>query len=396
MITFPHKVTNFFVQGDLHKGIFIALPSPFPFPSILGMHISFGSLSMPLYGMGESKANSDTLFADGDIVVARCHEPKMFIVPHINTFPPPPFINVFLPLLVFSSSSKCEFAAGSVRCKDGAMAVSIRQHAGVNLACNDPIPWISSVVTNSGTVWVGFTLGDFFAGLACIGFDIAKDLIEGKIFGHFFGSDRFKGLLKKGLVGLQRRFRPRPPKIKLQPFIPGGPNYNARRSVKQTAQKAADDKFKFRAQRIENYAAAMSGAPFNAKGDKTLVYDGDQPLEFIFGTLWGRTVGGDVDVSLGGKNEDEWLKDLPILGDLITGDLVTGDGGFADQFGAWLDGRSEYVESDSVQPPTPAAPQDPTTPQATDVMSGSGTATLQPQPLPDVGLSPEDLADLAN
>ena len=75
------------------------------------------------------------------------------------------------------------------------------------------------MVETNGTVWVGFTLGDAVAGIICIGFDILKDVAEGKAFGAVFGSKFFKGITKKVFTGLYRRLRP--PKMNLSGLVPG-------------------------------------------------------------------------------------------------------------------------------------------------------------------------------
>lgn len=210
MKTFPHKKWNPFIQLDHHAGIFMTGPIPVPGTA---WHFGAGVLALPWIWMGTPKHNECKLFADGMEVVSRGHEPKYLIIPHWNLFP---FTigqpNLLIPLLLLTSTNKCQFAVGSVRGKDGPIAVSIFRYVGINQACQDLCTAPTSLTFNWGTVNLGFTWGDLVAGLLCFAFDSLKSYLEGKMF-DALGEKLPKGLFKSqmlallGRLGLPKRFR---------------------------------------------------------------------------------------------------------------------------------------------------------------------------------------------
>ncbi len=210
MNTWPHQKWNPFFQLDYHNGIFLTGPIPVPGGA---WHIGFGALILPWIYMGTQKYNECKLFADGWEVVARGHEPKYLIIPHWNLYPfTPGQPNVLIPLLLLTSANKCQFAVGSVRAKDGPVAVSIFKVVGINQACNEWCSAPTSLCVNWSSVELGFTWGDLVAGLLCFAFDSLKSYLENLAFGWLTGKlpkGLFKGQMKGllGALGLPKIFR---------------------------------------------------------------------------------------------------------------------------------------------------------------------------------------------
>ncbi len=204
MRTFPHKKWNPFIHLDHHEGVFLNGPIPVPGTA---WHLAAGCMVFPWWYMGGKKNNDDKVLANGMPIVSRLHEPKYLIVPHWNMFPfTPGQPNILMPLLILGSGSKCEFAVGSVRGKDGAIAVSVLCYVGVNLACADPCNMPTCMTINWGSVVLGFTWGDLLAGILCGAYDALKSFLENKFFGWLGGKLLPKGLLKGPMLNLLRRF----------------------------------------------------------------------------------------------------------------------------------------------------------------------------------------------
>lgn len=212
MQTFPHKKWNPFIQLDFHKGIFLTGPIPVPGGA---WHIGGGVLAMPFIYLGTPKHNECKVLANGMEVVSRGHEPKYLIIPHWNLFPPP-FVpacpNILIPLLLLTSSNKCQFAVGSVVGKDGPIAVSIFKYVGINQACQEFCTAPTSITFNWGTVELGFTLGDLVSSLLCFAFDSLKSFLEYLAFSKLAGflpKGLFKNQMKSllGRLGLPKIFR---------------------------------------------------------------------------------------------------------------------------------------------------------------------------------------------
>lgn len=204
MKTFPNKKWNPFIQLDLHKGIFMVTAIPVPG---VAWHFGAGLLAMPFIYLGTPKHNQCKLFGDGMEIVARGHEPKYLIVPHWNVLPPP-FVpaapNILIPLLILGSTNKCQFAVGSVRCKDGAMAVTIFKYVGINQACQEWCTAPTSLCFNWGSINVGFTWGDLLATVLCFAFDSLKSYLEYLAF-DWLSKFIPKGLFKSQMLALLGR-----------------------------------------------------------------------------------------------------------------------------------------------------------------------------------------------
>jgi hypothetical protein len=158
-------------------------------------HIGAGVLAMPFIYLGTPKYNECKLFADGMEVVSRGHEPKYLIIPHLNLFPLPPATpNLLIPLLLLTSSNKCQFAVGSVVGKDGPIAVSIFKYVGINQSCQEYCTAPFSLCINWGTVELGFTWGDLVATLLCFAFDALKSFLE------YLAFKKLSSLIPPGLL----------------------------------------------------------------------------------------------------------------------------------------------------------------------------------------------------
>jgi hypothetical protein len=196
------------LQVDWHAGIFLMPPSPIPVPGF-SWHIGVGFLWMSHISLfGSPKNNADTVLADGAPLASRGAEVGgLGLRPHCNIFPLPvvPNANLLIPLLNLGSSSKCVFAVSSVRGKDGAIACSPVPYAGLNLACADPCAMPTSGVLTRGTVYLGFTWGDFFFGLAIMALESAIDFALGKLCGAL--SDGLLRALNKSSI-LKSSLRP--------------------------------------------------------------------------------------------------------------------------------------------------------------------------------------------
>jgi len=184
MIGFPHKKSNFGINLDLHSGLFVT-PVGIPLPIKLGLHVGAATLSAPFSGLGSNKGNGCNILADGQPVVSRGHEVKYSIVPHLNVLPPPPILNVLIPLLILGSSSKTQCAASKVQCTDGPLAISMMRYVGINSACADPCTMPTSMIFNWGTVNVGFTLGDIVAAIVLFVLEAITSYICDKLAGKF-------------------------------------------------------------------------------------------------------------------------------------------------------------------------------------------------------------------
>ncbi len=282
MKTFPHKKWNPFLQLDYHSGLFLTGPIPVPGGA---WHIGFGILAMPWIYLGTPKYNECKIFGDGMEIVARGHEPKYLIIPHLNLFPfVPATPNILIPLLILGSSNKCQFAVGSVRLTDGPVAVSIFKYVGINQACNDPCTAPTSLCFNWGSINIGFTWGDLVAGLLCFAFDSLKSYIEGAIFGALFKrfpvpKGLFKGQMKSllGRLGLPKVFR-------------------------------------------------GQGGRFASMSEKLVAEGVSTASKALYGEMFG---GGNLGQATGFDNID------PVNG------IANGAAAGADRVGAWIDGRSE-------------------------------------------------------
>jgi hypothetical protein len=176
-----HKFNDSFIQIDFHDAMFL-MPSPIPPIETTGIpHFSVGSMSQG----GAHKNNQNCVLADGQAMLSRTHEVKRRILPHLN-IPPVP-VNAYIPTIIGFSSNKLEFAAASVTGPDGPIAVAMLRVCCPSMACNDPNVNLTSMVFTSGTVYVGFTVGDIVAGIVMCAIDMAVDRALGAIANEIGG-----------------------------------------------------------------------------------------------------------------------------------------------------------------------------------------------------------------
>lgn len=227
METWPNHITDLFVQVDWHSGIFLGLVPPNPIPlQGQSFHISAGGHIIPEVSpgrFGTSKSNKWSVLADYVPVISRGHECANVVFPHLNV----DFIiriNVLAPFLILGSSTKCEFAVGSVRCDDGPIAVSLFKALGFDWSCQDvsfgykigekavgSLGFYAPtclVVNSNSTIIIGFTWGDLVASLVCALFDSALQMVMSFLFNRLVGfvadSSLFKGLFKSQTMALLR------------------------------------------------------------------------------------------------------------------------------------------------------------------------------------------------
>lgn len=210
METWPNHVTDEFFQLDLHSGFFW-IPGTIPYPAV-AIHVSADCHLLPELGHGESKSNDWNVLADGIPVVSRGHSCEERVGLHLNVPPIPPGINVLIPFLIWGSSTQCIYAVGSVRCKDGPIAVSVKKQLGYDWSCHDAaelgfcLP--TSFVSNQSTVNIGFTLGDLRASLIIALYENAKSIAT-SIFFKWLGKrqfikDMFESVFKQQIMTIMR------------------------------------------------------------------------------------------------------------------------------------------------------------------------------------------------
>lgn len=212
METWPNHIIDPFIQFDWHTGLFWVPPAPLPVPGA-SWHIAAGTHFMPEIKLGEAKSNGWEVLADHVPVVSRGHECAYLVMPHFN-IGPFPGINVMTPFLILGSSTKCEFAVGSVRCKDGPIAVSLFKALGIDWSCQDvgvKLKFFGNTsagfygptcaVSNYSTVDIGFTFGDLVASLLCAAFDSLVQAVTSVLFSKIvdvvFDNKMFKWLFDK-------------------------------------------------------------------------------------------------------------------------------------------------------------------------------------------------------
>lgn len=294
METWPHKVWNPFVQLDWHYGLFLTPPSPILVPG-QSLHASLGILYMPLKWLGEDKSNrKGRILADGMFVVSRGHECKYLILPHINIWWPVPGFNIYMPALIIGSSSKCEFAVGSVRGTDGPIAVSVLKLVGFNWSCQGfavgkaELGTVAPtcVVANWGTVDIGFTWGDLVASLICGLFDALKAILESALMGVGGNLLAKTGLLKSQMNRL------------------------------------------------------FKGMSIKGKPDANV---GDEVREEVFGAILGAAYASLVGGRAGDKTGFNDVLNSNAVTGMLTGETVTNGNGFANHMGALVDGNAELL-----------------------------------------------------
>lgn len=215
LATFPHKVKTWsrwdpMFHLDKHDGVFPMPPSPVPYWG-KAWHFAASFLWASEYS-GDPHDNEKRVLADGAFMVSReATVGAGVILPHFNVLPLSlffiPHFNLLIPLILLGSSSKCMFAASSVIGSDGPIACSALPYAGLNLACGDPCSRPTSLVITHGTVYVGFTVGDFFFGLAFMAIDSGIGWAFGQLAKGVMGKlgDKIlKGFLRPGFNAVLR------------------------------------------------------------------------------------------------------------------------------------------------------------------------------------------------
>lgn len=195
-----------------------ALPLPLPHPMVwvvgLSQRTAFGhgtskALSPETLEAAAMKAPPDRpirrnpVSAGAGYAVARGHDSG----PHIGHV----FANALMPQIIIGSSSKAEFASGTVYTQLGRLAVGACWLVNPQLQCG-VIPGPSgSALTVTNTVRAGLTTGDFCNGLTHMIFDSAVTWASGLVLGKLIGTGlklmgKLAGMLKldtmaKWLVG---------------------------------------------------------------------------------------------------------------------------------------------------------------------------------------------------
>ena len=183
MVSFAMPCLNT-IQPIFGSDIHLSIPPPPPAPAVPVPHavVWFVGLSQKanflLKAVNTSKAVSresdieKPVFACGGNVVGRGHDSGPHPV-HI-------FANALLPLILIGSSSKAEFASGTVMTKQGHLAVSACCAANPQLQCG-VIPLPSGVaITTASTVKASLTGKDIGNGIAHMVFDSAVTVAIGR------------------------------------------------------------------------------------------------------------------------------------------------------------------------------------------------------------------------
>jgi len=180
-----------FAGCDMHLTIPPPPPAPPPHTPHVVVWVVGLSQKMNFLGMavGTSKANSPESGVGRPVVAgwgyacARAHDGG----PHPGHIWP----NLLLPLILLGSSSKHEFASGTVLTPKGEMAVGVAWVVDLALDCWDvPYPPLPTgiTVTAANTVRAGFTWADFFRGLIHMVVDAAITWAIGMAFSKAGGA----------------------------------------------------------------------------------------------------------------------------------------------------------------------------------------------------------------
>ncbi len=166
--------------ADMHKTIPPPLPVP-PFaPHIVVWGEGWSQKTGFMWAVANSKAASPESLVTKPVqlcwgyAVGRGHDAG----PHPGHVWP----NILLPLILVGSGSKSEFASGTVKHKQGNIAVAVAYAVNLNLDCQDfPIPPLPTgfVMAMFSSVEAGFTLGDFLGGLFSMLVDMAITWVSG-------------------------------------------------------------------------------------------------------------------------------------------------------------------------------------------------------------------------
>ena len=157
-----------------------APPTPLPHPVVWVVGLSQETNFLMLGGRtGKALLRADDIkqpvMAGWGHAVAQGHDSG----PH----PSHVFVNALMPQIVIGSSSKAEFASGTVHTKKGLLAVGALWAVNPQLQCGVvPLP-SGSAITVANTVRAGFTLGDFIEGLKQMIFDSVVTWLIGLTLG---------------------------------------------------------------------------------------------------------------------------------------------------------------------------------------------------------------------
>ncbi len=165
---------------DMHKTI----PPPLPVPPFAPHVVVWGEGWSQKTGFMWAVANSKAASPESGVAkpvqlcwgyaIGRGHDAG----PHPGHIWP----NILLPLILLGSGSKSEFASGTVKHKQGNIAIAVAYAVNMNLDCQDfPIPPLPTgfVMAMFSTVEAGFTLGDFLGGLFSMLMDMALTWLSG-------------------------------------------------------------------------------------------------------------------------------------------------------------------------------------------------------------------------
>ncbi len=168
------------IGADMHKTV----PPPVPVPPFAPHVVVWGEGWSQKTGFMWALANSKAASPESAVTkpvqlcwgyaVGRGHDAG----PHPGHIWP----NILLPLILLGSGSKSEFASGTVKHKQGNIAVAVAYAVNMNLDCQDfPIPPLPTgfVMAMFSTVEAGFTLGDFLGGLFAMLVDMAITWVSG-------------------------------------------------------------------------------------------------------------------------------------------------------------------------------------------------------------------------
>lgn len=168
--------------ADMHKTIPPPLPVP-PFaPHVVVWGEGWSQNTSFMWAVPNSKATSPESFIPHPVqlcwgyAVGRGHDAG----PHPGHVWP----NILLPLILLGSGSKSEFASGTVKHRQGNIAIAVAYAVNLNLNCQDfPLPPLPTgfVMAMFSTVEAGFTLGDFLGGVCSMLVDMAITWASGAL-----------------------------------------------------------------------------------------------------------------------------------------------------------------------------------------------------------------------
>lgn len=172
------KHTHFMVGVDFHDEL---APPCVLTPSVL--HLTFGFLGIPPWGLVTGKINGDVWSTNAKSVAQGSD--MGFFIPHIP-LPPAP-ANLLTPILFLFSGSKSHFGAHKHLTPKGPLAFACLKFANLNVNCAGPTrPPLPSglVLAFWQTVYQGVTIGDLLAGAL----HMLVDIILQHVINRFLGT----------------------------------------------------------------------------------------------------------------------------------------------------------------------------------------------------------------